>query len=497
MAMGISYNPVVASFWDMHSQLKGRGGRRGDGSGESADHAPPAAAQEPAVLTVSALTARIRNVLLSGLPGTIIVRGEVSEWSSAPSGHRYFCLKDDRTSLACVMWRADAAMLRFEPKIGQELVAHGTIDVYSARGEYQLKVHRLEPFGQGSLDLAFRQLVEKLDREGLFDNARKKPLPRYPRRIAIVTSPRAAGYQDVLKVLRSCGCLELFIYPVPVQGAGAAGQIAEALEHLSRRHGDIGGLDAVMLVRGGGSAEDLWVFNEEPVARALAGMSVPVITGIGHQTDRTIADRVADVEAHTPTEAATVLVRQWKQAAERIDHLGVILRRDVRRIHQAAAVELARSARRELFRRPAELVQRRRQRVDKLGFDLAGAFRQIARRTSDRLRAWGAALVSRHPRQQAALWRQRIDSLSGRLATGYQRQSSQKASRLASLARHLAAVDPTAVLSRGYSLTVVERTDRLLRSADEVRAGDVLLTQTADGTVRSTVGSSRQGKLFE
>lgn len=484
----------MPSFWDMQKRLAAR--RRAGAPGEGLPRAPAQAA-----LTVSQLTSRIKAILQHGLPGQIIVRGEVSDWTHAASGHRYFCLKDKASSLSCVMWQTDAASLRFEPSIGQELIATGTIDTYPARGEYQLRCHRLEPAGQGARELAHRQLLERLQREGLFERARKKPLPPYPQRICILTSAQAAGYHDVLKVLRSCRFLSLLLYPVPVQGEAAAQRITEALEHLGKSHGDVGGIDVIMLVRGGGAPEDLWCFNEESLVRALAAMPIPVITGIGHEIDRTIADMVADYEAHTPTEAAQVLVKHWKNARQRVDQLGIVLRRDGRELLRARREELAHSIRHEMFTRPAEGVNRRRRRVDELGFALARALRGLARRTGARLRGFSEALQRAHPRQKLALDRGRVAELGQRLSRAQERVLASRHNRLKLAARHLGALDPTAVLARGYTLTVLHRTGMLLRSAQEAQPGDVLLTRTGDGEVQSTVQDAaarpQQEKLFD
>lgn len=495
----------MPSFWDMQKRLAAR--RRAGGADEGLPRAPkpqqPVRPKAPGAdgaldeLTVTQLTARIKAALQQGLPGQIVVRGEVSDWTHAASGHRYFCLKDKTSSLSCVMWQTDAATLRFEPAIGQEIIAAGYIETYAARGEYQLKCHRLEPAGQGARELAHRQLLEKLQREGLFERARKKSLPLYPQRICILTSAQAAGYHDVLKVLRSCRFLSLLLYPVPVQGEAAAQRIVEALAHVSKSHGDVGGIDVVLLVRGGGAPEDLWCFNEEPLVRALAAMPIPVITGIGHEIDRTIADMVADYEAHTPTEAAQVLVRHWKNARQRVDQLGIVLRRDGRELLRLRREELAQPMRHEMFTRPAEGVNRRRRRLDELGFALGRALRGLARRTSARLRGYAEALQRAHPRQKLALDRGRVAELGQRLGRAQERLLASRHNRLNGATRQLAALDPTAVLARGYSLTVLHRTGMLLRSAGETRPGDLLLTRTADGEVQSTVGRPNQAKLFE
>ena len=488
----------MPGFWDMQKRLSER--RRSGGmprapvQKDASAAAASTKAQRP--LTVTQFANRLNKVVKATLPAQFIVRGELSDWSTAASGHCYFCLKDSSNALQCVMWQSDALYLRFEPQDGQEVIATGFADTYAPKSQYQLKCHRLEPAGQGARDLAYRELIEKLDREGLFEPSRKRPLPEYPRRIAIVTSAQAAGFADVLKVFRGFGFLRLFHYPVPVQGEGAAQRIAEALGHIARGSEDIGGLDVVMLVRGGGAAEDLWAFEEESVARAVAGMPLPVITGIGHHTDRTIADMVADYEAHTPTEAARVLVRHWTAARQRIDQLGVILRRNARESLLHRRRELAQLQRHETFRRPLEHTNRQRRRVDELSFALARAMRQLARRTGEKFAAFSKALERAHPRQRLAIDRRRLDELSARLGQAMDQQSAGRRRILQGMARHLANLGPNAVLSRGYSLTYLRRTGGLLRAAADARPGDMLVTRTADGEVQSTVAEAKQGSLF-
>ena len=313
-----------------------------------------------AVLTVSQLTARIERALKDQLPGSFLVRGEVSNFKHhGGSGHLYFTLKDNDACVDCVMFKSDAASLRFAPQDGIEIVATGRIAVYAQRGRYQLYIARLEPVGQGALELAFRQLCAKLQAEGLFDPARKKPLPPYPRRIALVTSTQTAAIQDMLKVLSRFPFLQLMIYHVPVQGEGAAAKIAEALRDINRGHSDIGGIDLILLSRGGGSLEDLWAFNEEIVARAVAASSIPIITGVGHEIDVSVADLVADYHAHTPTEAAQVSVANWRTAPDALEATGIRLRREIRTLLQEARQRLAQVQRHEVFPPPPRSYQQR------------------------------------------------------------------------------------------------------------------------------------------
>ena len=413
----------MPSIWDVQAELKGKA-------------KPPA---EP--WTVTKLASRVGDALDAGLPATILLRGEIGQWNRAASGHRYFTLKDAKSSVDAKMWKSAAAGLAFEPSVGQDVLAVGRCDFWGVRGQLSFVVDSLEPVGEGALDLAFRQLVEKLKAEGLFEPNRKRPVPTYPRTLAIVTSVKAAGFQDVLKVLRPFRHVRKLLVNVPVQGEGAAAKIAEALELLGQRHTDVGGVDAILLVRGGGSRQDLWAFNEEVVSRAIVACGLPVVTGIGHETDQSVADLVADLHCHTPTEAAQAIVRHWRLAPDRIDQLGVVLRRGQRRRMESLVVQLRHAARHELFRRPIEPINRRRQRVDELQADLAAALRRAAGRASGRVAEARLLLATHGPTPRVRLLRQTTTAAfeaSRRAATasisGQRRRVEELSRRLALLA---------------------------------------------------------------
>ena len=258
------------------------------------------------VYSVSELTQRLKGLLETQFPD-VWVAGEISNLRPATSGHLYFTLKDSNAQLRAVCFRSQARYLKFKPRDGVSVIARGRLSVYEARGEYQLLVELLEPAGLGALQLAFEQLKAKLAAEGLFDTARKKPLPVLPRTVGIVTSPSGAVIRDILRVLRRrYRNMNALLYPVRVQGEGAAQEIVQAIEHLNRR----GGVDVMILARGGGSLEDLWAFNEEDVARAIAASRIPIISGVGHESDFTIADFVADLRAPTPSAAAELVVHR-------------------------------------------------------------------------------------------------------------------------------------------------------------------------------------------
>jgi len=248
--------------------------------------APPRDAGGPTLLSVRQVNELVRGAIAAHLPPTLHVLGEIGDLSRPASGHLYLTLKDPSSELRCVMWRSTAASLKFAPEAGMEVIATGSLEVYTPRGTYQLIVRKLEPRGVGALEVAFRQLKEKLEREGLFDPRRKKPLPRIPERIAVVTSPTGAAIRDILHTLaRRFPALEIIVFPVRVQGEGAAEEIAAAIRLLNEHAAALGGLDLAIVGRGGGSLEDLWAFNEEVVARAIAASRIPIVSAVGHEVD--------------------------------------------------------------------------------------------------------------------------------------------------------------------------------------------------------------------
>ena len=287
---------------------------------------------EPTVYSVGQLTAKVKAALEGGFPD-VAVRGEVSNLARPRSGHVYLNLKDDLACLRAVLWKGDADKVVFDLQDGLAVTAFGRLTVYAPRGDYQLTIRRIEPEGIGPLELAFQQTVARLKAEGLFDDDRKRPLPRFPRRIVIVTSPTGAAVRDFLQITgRRWPMAEILIAPAKVQGIGAADEVAEAIALANR----VNGADLIVVARGGGSLEDLWAFNEEVVARAIAGSRLPVVSAIGHESDLTIADLVADRRALTPSEAGEICVTDVQEIAQQLDRLGDRIARAGRaRIEQA------------------------------------------------------------------------------------------------------------------------------------------------------------------
>ncbi|MFZ0211926.1 MAG: exodeoxyribonuclease VII large subunit, partial [Candidatus Acidiferrales bacterium] len=315
---------------------------------------------EKHIWRVSELTLRVRDMLEGEFPD-IWVEGEVSNFHSAQSGHLYFTLKDEKAQVRCVCFRDQVRGLKFRPEDGLKITVRGSVSVYEPRGEYQIYVSHIEPVGLGALQLAFDQLKRQLQAEGLFDESRKKALPALPRRIGIVSSPTGAAIRDIVRVLRRrFPNLHVLLYPVKVQGEDAADEIVRAIRYFNRA----ALVDVMIVARGGGSLEDLWAFNEEAVARAIAASEIPIITGIGHETDTTIADFVADVRAPTPSAAAEIVVRTRAEFEKHIAECARQLAQQMRYMLSEKRHRLRDLATHRAFRRPEDLLRRNHQRLD-------------------------------------------------------------------------------------------------------------------------------------
>ncbi len=432
------------------------------------------------------------NAALAGF-GEVWVRGEVSGVRVAASGHRYFQVKDADGTLSCAMWSRNADRLRFKLTDGLAVLLRGNVEVYAPRGSLQLIVAEAVPEGIGELQLAFEQLKQKLQSEGLFAAERKRPLPDLPARVGLVTSPTGAAVRDVLKVLSRWDRLSVLLYPVRVQGRGAAGEIARAVRYLGRS----GLVDVVLAVRGGGSLEDLWSFNEEMVARAIFDSPVPVVTGVGHEIDFTIADFVADVRATTPTQAAELVVARLEEQERRTRLASEALMAAVeRRLERARARVGALAGARGLERLPARvrLLDERLRRLE----EMPQRLRAIVADRRRRLEAAAEGVV-RWPVRLGAPRRREL--VTARLAVAAERLRAllrRRTLELSSGERALAALSPRAVLQRGYSITTREGDPTPLRDAAAAMAGERLVTTLASGELRSLVikRDGEQGSLF-
>jgi exodeoxyribonuclease VII large subunit len=434
------------------------------------------------VWKVSELTERVRDLIETAFPD-VWVEGEVSNFRAAQSGHLYFTLKDARAQIRCVCFRDQVRGLKFRPEDGLHVTVRGSLGVYEPRGEYQIYVSHIEPVGLGALQLAFEQLKKRLDEEGLFDEERKKPLPVLPRRIGVVTSPTGAAIRDILRVLkRRFPNVHVLLYPVKVQGEGAPLEIVEALRYFSRAKA----ADVLILARGGGSLEDLWAFNEEIVARAIATSAIPVITGIGHETDFTIADFVADVRAPTPSAAAEIVVRS-RQEFER--HIAEYERHLVQRMRYL--LSLWRHEVRDLqthrgFRQLEVLLRRRRQQLDELSSSLAVGLRLRLATTLQRLTRASTRLASFDLRLWMGRWRGVLDQRRMELRVAMDRLlvAKRRAWQISTL--QLEERSPLALLERGYAIAY-DASGKVLRSPDQVALGDDIRVRLARGSLNATV----------
>jgi exodeoxyribonuclease VII large subunit len=441
------------------------------------------------IYSVSDVTTLIRS-RLEGDFGDVWLEGEVSNFRSPGSGHYYFTLKDDRSQIRAVAFRSVARFLKFVPKDGQHLICRGHVTVYEARGEYQLVVDYLEPKGAGALQLAYEQLKERLAREGLFDPARKRPLPFLPGRIGLITSPSGAVIQDVLHVLdRRFATVPVLILPVPVQGADAADRIAAALDEANALP-PIQRPDVIIVARGGGSLEDLWAFNEEVVARAIARSGIPIVSAVGHETDYTIADFVADLRAPTPSAAAELVV-------PRRDHLHATIETGRQRIASAfrkilidRRTRLAADGR--ALRGPVRRIETALLRVDELTSRLQEGMVRLLRHRREQRRYLAQAVAAASPRRRLANARLTHAHLLQRLTTRLTTSLVDRRGAVANLAAHLDALSPLAILDRGYSLTRLLPSQRIVRASTEVVAGDALLITLGRGEVDATVSAVRR-----
>jgi len=440
------------------------------------------------VFTVSELTAAVRELLESEFP-EIWVEGEISNGRVWNTGHLYFTLKDGGAQIKAVMFRSALRYLKFKPEDGLRVVARGRVSVYDPKGEYQLVCEHMEPHGLGALQLAFDQLKKRLQAEGLFDLARKRPLPALPARIGIVTSLDGAAVRDIVKVLRRrYPNAHLVIRPTRVQGEGAAADITRGLAAIAR----VPGVDVIIVGRGGGSFEDLWAFNEEVVARAIATSPVPVVSAVGHEVDVTMADLVADVRAPTPSAAAEIVVRAKDEFCARIDRLHDRLRAAMRgrlhrlrsRVHQLSGVTA-------LAGWPVRLANRGRY-VAELTHDLQRAGRAMLARQERRHDQLRASLEAHDVRRRFEQARRRLGGAQGALAAAIVRIRHRAEVRFSTAAGRLDNLSPLTVLGRGYAVCWDATRTRIVRDAGTVTPGERVRVTLAKGELGCTVDERKE-----
>ncbi len=437
------------------------------------------------VLSPSQLNALARSLLEDAFP-LVLVEGEICNLARPASGHVYLTLKDARAQVRCALFRPKSQWLRFEPRNGMQVLARGRLTLYEARGDYQLIVDSLEEAGEGALRRAFEELKAKLQAEGLFDPGRKRPLPAWVRRLGVLTSPSGAAVRDVLSVLaRRFPLLDVEVLPVPVQGATAAAQITTMLQRAAAS----GRFDALLLARGGGSLEDLWAFNDEALARAIAASPVPVVSAVGHETDFTLADFAADLRAPTPSVAAELLVPERSDLRTRLrgqqQRLQALHSRRLRDAMQRAD----RAALRLNALRPQARLAQLRTRQQAAMQRLHNAMHTRGDARIARLRHAEAVLRAMQPRRRLAELRGRLATLQPRPQAAVVRQLQREALRLRGLARSLEAVSPLATVARGYA--ILQHDDgRVVRGVGDAQAGDRLQARLADGALPVRVESS-------
>jgi exodeoxyribonuclease VII large subunit len=411
------------------------------------------------------------------------VEGEISNYRPADSGHLYFTLKDEASQLRVVMWRTQARLLRFKPENGLQAIARGRVTVYEQRGELQLSADYLEPKGAGALQIAFEQLKSKLGAEGLFERDRKKPIPRLPRRIGIVTSPRGAALHDMLNVLRrrheSVGVL---IFPAQVQGETAANEVGLGIRYFNQARN----VDVIVLARGGGSLEDLMAFNDEALARVIAASEVPVISAVGHETDFTIADFVADLRAPTPSAAAELVIESKRLLDEQVETLRRRLSRATRYQLQQMKLRLTELAQHGAFARMREAIRRREQRVDEVTYRLAQAERKMIQAHRRRLDVASTRLRHLDLRLRLNYFHKQLDTHRSTMAASMRNGLLKRRARLEHLGAQLQALSPTNILERGYAL-VFDAKGNLVKDAAQVQAGSEIRAQVARGKIAATV----------
>ncbi len=415
--------------------------------------------------------------------GDTWVEGEISNFRAHDSGHLYFTLKDENSQLNAVMFRSQARLLRFRPENGMQVVVRGRITIYEDRGQLQISAEYLEPKGAGALQIAFEQLKARLEGEGLFDSARKKPIPTLPRCIGIVTSPQAAALQDILNVLgRRHHSASILVFPAQVQGEAAALEVISGIRYFNRART----VDVIIVARGGGSAEDLAAFNHEGLARAVVASRIPIISAVGHETDFTIIDFVADLRAPTPSAAAELVMRSSQEVEEQLDGLHRRLGKALRYHLLIARQNLMELAQHGAFARMSEALNRRQQKLDDLKYRLERAERQMLEQHRRRWEMGAAAVRHYDVRRILGGIRQGLESRQSSIANAMRNLLLHRKSRADQLLGQLEALSPVAILERGYAL-VFDSSGRLVKDATQVDTGDEISARLAQGGITATV----------
>jgi exodeoxyribonuclease VII large subunit len=438
------------------------------------------------IFTVSEITRVVREIL-EGRIGEVWVEGEISNYRKQSSGHHYFTLKDDRSQIPCVMFaRSYGAQTRIALSDGMQVQAYGLVSVYEARGQYQLIVQLLQPKGQGVLQAKFEALKRKLQAEGLFEASRKRPIPKFPRRVALVTSSTGAAVQDMLNILkRRSPWLRILICPVRVQGEGAAVEISEMIDFVSLRADELK-IDLMIIGRGGGSLEDLWEFNEERVARSIYASRIPVVSAVGHEIDFTIADFVADLRAPTPSAAAELVAPDIVALQGDLVSRRSALDRLIRQALEIRQLQVRRLSERPYFREPRRLIVERQQRVDQLEMRLSEIWKSAVQQRRAGIERFLTFLSAFRPERWLQAKRGELAALEARLRWNVSSRLDSWRARVAELSSFLRLLGPRQTLERGYSITLDSR-QSIVRSGRALKTGDRIHTKLAEGEVSSVV----------
>jgi exodeoxyribonuclease VII large subunit len=438
------------------------------------------AKQNLKIYTVSQINSMVKITLEENLPPRLIVSGEISDFKRHSSGHCYFSLKDPGGVIPCVMWSSSFKRTKFAPENGMAVLATGFVDVYEPQGKYQFYVNKLQPEGLGALQLAFDQMVKKLHAEGLFDEEHKKAIPPYPMRIGILTSESGAAIKDIEESIRSrWPCAKLFLYPVPVQGEGAAEKIANALIDVNERNEELG-LEILIVGRGGGSLEDLWAFNEEPLIRAIFASTIPVISAVGHEVDTTIADLVADARASTPTRAGVTAVPDMNEVLEQLDFFEQRISSKLQWSLELNKKNLDSILASVVFRQPLLQVLNRQQYLDELLSSAKTSIKQM-------LSSMQAAVAEKfeqasriEPHRLLGAKNLELTALLNRANSALANSTNRANLQLNTWENRLRPLDPKSVLSRGYSITRNERTGKIIKKPADVKVGENITTELAE-----------------
>ncbi|MGA2457975.1 MAG: exodeoxyribonuclease VII large subunit [Terriglobales bacterium] len=448
---------------------------------------------ERRIWTVRALVSAVRSHIEREY-SDCWVEGEISNLRIPDSGHLYFTLKEESAQIRVVMFRSSAKLLRFRPENGLHVTVRGRITVYEDRGELQISAEFMEPQGAGALQLAFEQLKARLQAEGLFEASRKKPIPQLPQRIGIITSPQGAALRDIQNILaRRHHSANVLIYPAQVQGDAAPGEVMAGLRYFHQESRGNRAVEVIIIARGGGSAEDLAGFNHEGLARAVADSKIPVISAIGHETDFTIVDFVADLRAPTPSAAAELVIRSRQEIEAQAEDLYRRLERAVRYRLLMARQDLTERAQHGAFARMMDGIHRRQQKLDEQRFRLEKAERQLLERCHRRSESTAAAVRHYDARRRLAAVRQSLESQVANLAAATRTRLLESRGALDRRTASLEALSPLAILNRGYAL-VFDAKGRLVKDASRLKVGDEVSARLARGRVRARVTATERGE---